>query len=125
MLSVTLIFTSAAIYTNAEYNKNQLSVEKSAYGFLIKSPTFVYDGIIESIEIIETYTIETYPIQYTVVISFNTSHAGWGNREGTHTAQIITPHVIKINIVEVKVIEATIDDVWDEINQKQVNPSEL
>lgn len=125
MLSVTLIFTSTALYTNAEYNKNKLYVEKVAYDFLIKSPTFVYDGSIESIQIIETYSIETYPTKYIVIISFNTSHAGWGDREGTFTAQIITPHVIKLTIIEGMVLEAIIDDIWDEINQIQLPTQEF
>ena len=125
MLTVSTFVASAAIYTNAIHNKNQKDFGKTAIDFLVNSPTFSFDGIIESITVMEIYSIENDPTQYVVVLVFNTSHAGWGDREGTFVAQIITPHVIKITIVEDEVIEAIIDDVWDEINQAQLTPQEL
>jgi hypothetical protein len=125
MITLSTFVTSAAIYTHAIYNKNQRDFEKIAIDFLVNNPTFSFDGLIESITVMETYSIENDPTQYVVVLAFNTSHAGWGDREGTFIAQIITPHVIKITIVEEEVTEAIIDDVWDEINQTQLHPKEL
>lgn len=125
MLTVSIIAASAVIYTYATQNKNQTDIEKMAIEFLANGPTFGFDGIPESVAVLEEYSMESYPVQHIVVIAFNTFHAGWGDREGTFIAQIVTPHVVRITIVEGEVVEALIDDTWDEVNQKQVIPEEL
>ena len=124
-LILCTVITSAIIYTLAKQNQNDLDVEEIAIEFLVNGPTFSFDGIKESIQIIETYSMESYPIQNVVVIAFSTSHAGWGNREGTFVAQVITPHVIKITLVEGKIVAAIIDEKWDEVNQAQIIPDDL
>ena len=122
-LAVTILVASAIIYSNANQNHNDAA--DIAIEFLVNSPTFSFDGVQESIQIIDQYTLESYPIQHIVIIAFNTTHAGWGNREGTFSAQVITPHIIKITIVEGQVVSAVIDEKWDEISQTQIIPEEL
>lgn len=100
-------------------------IERIALDYLLSCPTFSYDGITDSIKVLEKYAMESYPVQYVIVISFNTTHAGWGNRAGTFSAEVITPHKIIITIVENNVISAVIDDKWDELTQEQIIPEEF
>jgi hypothetical protein len=120
-----IVVTSAAVYTMAQQNQNNTDIDEIAIDFLVNGPTFAFDGIMDSIEIIERYDLESYPVQHVIVISFETAHAGWGDREGTFVAQVITPHIIRITIVEGEVVDAVIDEKWDEINQTQITPEEL
>jgi len=131
-LVLCIIIPSVTIYALTQNNpvpddqgNNYTDLEQIALSFLKNGPTFSFDGITESINIVEKYTMESYPEQHVIIISFNTTHFGWGDREGTFIAPIITPHVIKITIVENIVVEAIIDDQWDELNQKQIIPEEL
>lgn len=128
-LTLCIILPSVSIY--AFSNQGQTpdnpydDFQQIALDFLINGPTFSFDGILDSIKILETYTMESFPEQHVVIISFSTSHAGWGNRKGTFTAQVVTPHMIRITIVERKVVYAVIDDKWDELKQEIIVPDEL
>ena len=120
-----IVVASAAVYTYATQNQNRKDIENIAIEFLVNGPTFSFDGVPESVKVLEKYVLESYPEQHIVVLSFNTTHCGWGNREGTFIAPAITPHLIRITIVEGEVIEAVIDEKWDEVNQEQIIPEEL
>ena len=132
-LMVCLALPSASLYAisrlNAPEDEPDLldggSLEDVALEFLKEGATFSFDGILESINVVNTYTMESYPLQHVFVIEFNTSHAGWGNREGTFIAPVITHHTIKITVVEESVVSAVIDDIWDELNEEQIVPEEL
>ena len=124
-LMLCAVLASAAVYTSAYQNQKNNGVAEQAIKFLLNGPTFSFDGIKESIKIIDVTPIDGEPGQYVVVISFDTAHAGWGDREGTFIAQVITPHVIKITLENGEVVEAIIDDTWDECNQRQIVPDEL
>jgi hypothetical protein len=49
--------------------------------------------------------------------AFTSSHAGYGDRSGKVTAQVITPHTIRITILDRTVDSAVIDEKWDEKGQ--------
>jgi hypothetical protein len=72
----------------------QLTKEKSqniALEFIIQSPTFVFDGIEETLQ--PTMSLEiSIPFTWTFVFQFNSAHAGYGDRTGKMLAQVITPH---------------------------------
>ncbi len=123
-LVLSLGIASVVMYTSALENQKNLDTEQIAINFLKNGATYSFDGVEGSIAILDSYTLESYPVQHVVVISFDTSHAGWGNREGTFIAQVITNHVIEITIVEGEVVSAVIDDRWDELNQEQIIPEE-
>ncbi|MFP3951826.1 MAG: hypothetical protein ACLFVP_06805 [Candidatus Bathyarchaeia archaeon] len=131
LIVLGIFISTASIYAMAQ-NPNSDDghsvdddVEQIAIDFLVNAPTFSFDGIPESIEVISTYTLESYPEQHVVVISFKTTHAGWGDREGTFIAQVVTQHSIEITVVEGEVVEASIDDKWDEITQEIITPDEI
>ena len=123
-LVLSLGIASAVMYTSALQNQKNLDPEQIALNFLKNGATYSFDGIEDSIAILDYYMLESYPVQHVVVISFDTAHAGWGDREGTFIAQVITNHVIEITIVEGEVVSAVIDDQWDELNQEQIIPEE-
>ena len=123
-LVLSLGVASAVMYTSALQNQKSLDVEGIAVDFLRNGATFGFDGLEDSIVVVDSYSLESDPVQYVVVISFDTAHAGWGDREGTFIAPVVTSHVIEITIVEGEVVSAVIDDVWDELNNEQIIPHE-
>ncbi len=100
------------------------SAEEIALEFLKNGATFKFDGIEGTIEVEETRILESYPVQYIVIISFDSSHAGYGDRTGQVLAQVVTPHSAWIKVVNGEVVSAVLDNTWDELNQ-ELRQSEL
>jgi len=99
--------------------------EELAKEFVESSPTFSFDGVHGSIEIVDVVAAESYPVQYFITVAFECSHAGYGDRTGQVLAQVITPHVMRITVSDGQVLNAVIDGVWDELNQREKVDSEL
>jgi len=91
-----------------------------AMEFLIQSPTFRYDGINESIEVIDVRSLLSYPVQYIVTLQFDSRNAGYGYRSGEEVDTVITPHIAVIKIVNGTAISAILDNEWDEILQEKI-----
>ncbi len=83
-----------------------------ALEYMMNSPTFLFDGIAGSMEIKEVMIAESFPVQYFIIIEFQSSHAGYGDREGQMLAQVITPHESRVVVVSGEVTTAVIDGVW-------------
>lgn len=94
--------------------------ERIALEFLRRSPTFAFDGIDESVEVLDIVAMESYPVQYAVTIAFECRQAGYGDRTGQVLAQVITPHEIRVVVSAGEVRSAVIDGEWDELNQRDV-----
>jgi hypothetical protein len=110
--------------------QNTPTLEQRAEGialkFLKSSPTFFFDGITDTVKIVDVQVLESYPVQYKVVIEFVSQYPGFGNRTGRVMLGHSQQHIIKIIVVEGKVTGAVIDDVWDEVNQKTIaQPSDI
>lgn len=97
--------------------------EVIALNYLKNAPTFKFDGLTESVEIVESWQAQTfaYPSFWQVTIEFDSAHAGYGDRTGQLLPEVITHHIIKIHVTEGKISMAIIDDVWDELTQKMLN----
>ncbi|MCS4538575.1 MAG: hypothetical protein HYY67_06950 [Thaumarchaeota archaeon] len=93
-------------------------IEEIAKNFIIDAPTFKFDGMPESLNITSIIVLESYPPQYVVTITFDSRHAGYGDRVGQALAQVITKHTAVVRIVQGKVTSAVLDNQWDEINQR-------
>ena len=107
------------------YTPEELEAIDIAQGFLAKTPTFVFDGIKDSIgSIPPIQVLKSYPPQYVMQYGFDSSHAGYGDRTGQVLAQVITPHVIEITVSDKKVTSAIIDKSWDELNQVSITAGE-
>jgi hypothetical protein len=95
---------------------------QAAKDFILMAPTFRFDGITDSVKIGDVIILESYPIQYIVVINFESTHSGYGDREDQVLAQVITPHKAVVKLVNNEVIQAVIDGQWDELGQEELKP---
>jgi len=92
--------------------------QELAENFLKNSPTFVFDGIDDSInqvDITQLSSSATWQFTYT----FSCAHAGYGDRTGQQLAQVITEHQIVIVVEQGSVTSAVVDNVWNEVTQEQ------
>jgi hypothetical protein len=88
--------------------------------FLVGAPTFSFDGIPETLNVTEIRIMESFPVQYVVVIDFDSRHAGYGDRTGQALAQVITGHIAEVKVVSDNVVSAILDGQWDEIAQRML-----
>jgi len=88
-----------------------------AEDFLINSPTFLYDGIEDSIE--QAAEAEAAgPEKWRFLFSFYSEHNGYGDRSDEQLDLKETYHEAYITVKDGEVIKAVIDDYWDMIDQK-------
>ncbi|MBN1386233.1 hypothetical protein JW968_04660 [Candidatus Woesearchaeota archaeon] len=59
------------------------------------------------------------------IFSFDSSHAGYGDRSGQVVAQVITPHIMDVVIQNGGVIQAIIDNEWNELKQRPIKDFEV
>lgn len=85
-----------------------------AQRYVVTSPTFAFDGDINSLKTEYVGSTKSIPPQHIFKATFESSHAGYGNREGQMVAQVITPHTMDILVAEGKIISAVTDETWDE-----------
>jgi len=102
---------------SGEASKRAIKIAKD---FIVQAPTFKYDGISDTLNVTDVKMLESFPVQYIVTITFDSSHAGYGDREGQVLAQVITPHTAVVTVVNDNVISAILDDQWDELNQEPI-----
>lgn len=123
-LVITLSLPALSLYAwqmrGASISEDELAVDV-ALVFLKNGATFKFDGIPETLSIGETLILESYPVQYVVTITFDSRHAGYGDRTGQILAQVITRHTARITVVKGEVVSATLDGVWDELNQEEID----
>jgi hypothetical protein len=98
--------------------------EAIAIDFLKNSPTFKFDGIVSSIKVLDSKSLERYPVLYVMEIGFTSSSAGFGDRRGGMVAQVLTDHKIVVQVEKGDVISAVIDGVWDELTQGEVQSND-
>lgn len=99
--------------------------EQLALDWLMAAPTFNFDGIEGSMNVIDTAIAESYPVQYFITISFTCAQPGYGDRTDEVLAQVITDHTARVVVSSGEVRSAVIDDVWDEFNQREKVSSEI
>ncbi len=88
--------------------------------YIVISPTFAFDGLLETLDVVDVSIMESYPVQYRIKVAFDSSHGGFGNREGQILTQVITPHTVDIIVSEGEVLSAVTDGQWDEMNHQYV-----
>lgn len=93
----------------------------NAINFLKQSPTFKFDGLLDSIRVKRVETLKI-PWTWEVTISFDCRNSGYGDRTGKIVLPVITSHEISIVVSRGRIIKAIIDDRWDEIEQRFLLP---
>src|SRR5574342_681847 len=91
-----------------------------AQKFIVTSPTFAFDGIMDTLDTVYVGSTKSIPPQYIIKISFDSAHGGFGDREGQILTQVITPHTMEIVVSEGIVISAVTDETWVELNNQYV-----
>jgi len=90
-----------------------------ARDFVTQSPTFVFDGIPETLELVETTRGEC-PYCWVFTIGFDSAHAGYGDRTDQMLAQVITPHTAVVTVEAGVVTSAILDEAWDMLQQRML-----
>ncbi len=103
------------IEISKEANKRAIEMAKN---FIVQAPTFKFDGILDTLNVTDSKILESFPVQYVITLTFNSRHAGYGNREGQILAQVITPHIAVVKVVNDNVVSAIMDNKWDELHQE-------
>jgi len=123
-LIITMSLPALSLYAwqmgRSSIPEDEIAVN-AALVFLRNGATYKFDGIAETLEVVEVLIRESYPVQYVVTITFDSRHGGYGDRTGQMLIQVITPHTARITVVNGGVVSATLDDVWDELNQEELN----
>ena len=96
--------------------------EKIARTFVEQEATFRFDGMPETLKLESTREVAP-SVTWEFTFSYQSRHAGYGDRTGQVLAQVITPHLARITVDKGKVTMAVMDERWDMINQKLItNP---
>ncbi len=101
----------------------QLTKEDSqniALEYVRHSPTFVFDGIEDTLELTGSIEI-SIPYTWTFIVRFESAHAGYGDRTGRMLAEVITPHEVSITIEQGEITYASMDNKWDMFTQKELS----
>jgi len=116
-INLILIFSSLLIIAGCKATPpDEQSSQKIARDFLINAPTFKFDGIKNSLKLTATDTLRS-PYSWEFTYQFECSHSSYGDRSGQNLLQVITPHTAMIRVIQGKVVEAIIDNKWDELEQ--------
>lgn len=89
--------------------------QKIAENFASLSPTYQFDGSSLKLDASEALRC---PSCWKYDFSFESKHAGYGDRKDKLLAQVITLHKLSITVKEGEVIAAVSDGTYDEINNK-------
>jgi hypothetical protein len=93
-------------------------IKELAESWVREAPTYKYDG--SGIGFVNYVQQESFPVRHVLTYNFTSSNAGYGDRSGKVTDQVITEHTIKIVIIDGNVESALIDGKWDEVGQFMV-----
>ena len=115
--------------TTCPYFLTEEGSKNLADDFVSNRPTFVFDGIEESLVLEETVCLlkENKPGSqetlskvhgWSFTFKFESTHSGYGDRSGQILAQVITPHEAIITVEAGEVTSAIMDGEWDMINQR-------
>jgi len=118
-IALVSLFPALTIYAGlnaptVEFSEGQAIIIATDY--LKGSPTFSFDGIEDTIELVDVDTIRM-PNTWSVTLKFDSRHAGYGNRTGEMVAQVITEHTMVIMVSNGEIISAITDDIFNEITE--------
>ena len=98
---------------------SQEESQEIARQYVINEPTFVFDGMGETLALVSSTTLKC-PYCWEFAYQFDCRQSGYGNRTGLMVAQVITPHTARIVVQEGKVTSAVMDGSWDMMGQKRI-----
>ena len=94
-----------------------------AESWIRNAPTYAYDG--SGLAFASDVPVTSDPVAHNLTYTFTSSHAGYGNRTGAVTAQVITGHSITLSLTYDGIVQvAVIDGKWDETGQYLIGSEE-
>jgi hypothetical protein len=125
MATLTLIANACDATDNDTNGRiTEEDARQMAENYVRNSPTFVFDGIEDTLQLVETL----YPDienAWQFVFGFESAHAGYGDQTGQMLAEVITTHEAIITVEQGKVKNAIMDEKWDMINQEMLDGIEI
>jgi len=91
------------------------SSRKIAEEFVRQEATFKFDGIPETLEVVNTTALGD---GWQFTIEYESRHAGYGDRSGQALLEVITPHTCLVTVENGEVVAAVMDQKWDMIEQR-------
>ncbi len=103
-------------------NKEDRLQEKAETWIKENAPTYIFDG--RNLEFVEKRGLDLIGCEncYEFEFTFESTNAGYGDREGKILAQVITPHTIVVLVEDGEVTNAVTDQVFDEIKGESLEP---
>jgi hypothetical protein len=95
LMAVASIFIAAACSSGEAEGVTQEASQEIARQYVTDEPTFVFDGMAETLALVSTTTLKC-PYCWAFVYQFDCLQGGYGNRTGHMLAQVITPHTARI-----------------------------
>lgn len=117
LIPILLLMLAPALAACASHPAGEEDAEKIAESYVENSATFKFDGILDTFQLTNTVQL-TAGWQFT--FRFECSHAGYGNRSGQNLAQVITPHTAVVTVANGQVTSASMDSIWDMMNQRMM-----
>jgi len=93
---------------------------KVAEEFVKNSPTFVFDGMEDTLRMVDSVSLSRCMYCWALVFEFDSRQAGYGDRTGQMLAQVITPHHVVIVVERLEVASAVMDEKWDMLRQEMI-----
>jgi hypothetical protein len=112
VLALLVALAASAVVLNA-YDPGNESVSDDeaasqiATQFILNAPTYSFDGIDGTLQVVEMMSLESLPVQYIVTLSFESSHAGYGDRSDEALAQVETTHIATVKVVGGRLVEGS------------------
>jgi len=109
--------SSVMIVPTTQEDQERYDALGVAQGYVVTSPTFEFDGDINSLKTEYVGSTKSIPPQHIFEATFESSHEGYGDRNGQSVKQMITPHTMTILVSEGSIVSAVTDETWDEIKE--------
>jgi len=125
LMAVTSVFMASACssgeagQSTGPQGISQEESQEIARQYVINEPTFVFDGMGETLALVSTTTLKC-PYCWEFAYQFDCRQSGYGNRTGLMVAQVITSHTARIVVQEGNVTSAVMDGSWDMMGQKLI-----
>jgi len=114
VLLVAALPVLAAACGQAQVHDEESS-RKVAEEFVRQEATFRFDGITETLEVVNTIALGE---GWQFTIEYESRHAGYGDRSGEALLEVITPHTCLVTVENGEVVWAVMDQKWDMIEQR-------
>ncbi|MDD5086967.1 MAG: hypothetical protein PHV16_04405 [Candidatus Nanoarchaeia archaeon] len=116
---VLLFFIFGCEQTTRDYSFEES--KEIATLFVLNSPTYQYNG--KNLELLDSGSLECDNC-FMFVFRFSSAYDGYGDRQDKIPNEIETENIIEVIVQKGEVIQATINNEWNEILQRKISDYE-